>query len=206
MSLRHNHSVTLLELLLAISLLGLMVLAFYNVDLFSRYQLHTADKRAKVQNEASYALEHIAREISKAIGSYTPANQRPIDIESIAGDTILEARIDSDNDHRVSAGDKWIAYRYTGNTGSDKYQIWYCPQCSNKPCADCTPNWNDSSNVLARNITGFDLMYPNDDPPNDYSCVHVTIIGRWDATQAASSDNPQVTLHSRIHMPATSSR
>jgi len=60
---------TLIELLISIVLLSLIVLGFASINVFSRYHVITSDRRAKLQNEVSYCMEHMTRNISMAFGN-----------------------------------------------------------------------------------------------------------------------------------------
>jgi hypothetical protein len=68
MSLHHNRSVTLIELLLAISLMWLLILATSNIDMFSRGYLLGADRRSKLQNELYLVAEDICKNVAQAPG------------------------------------------------------------------------------------------------------------------------------------------
>lgn len=76
---RQGYGVTLLELLIAIAMLGMIVLAFSSIDKFSRFHVQSSDKRAQVQNEASYVLEHMVKEIGKARGGF---NNLPVTVDA----------------------------------------------------------------------------------------------------------------------------
>lgn len=77
-----NKSVTLIELLVAVALIGLVILATANIDLFSRGYLLTADRRAKLQNELYLVADDICKNVAQAPGNLSnPA-------VSVAGSTI----------------------------------------------------------------------------------------------------------------------
>ena len=136
-------AVTLLELLIAIVLLSIVVLAIGNIQIFSRYHVITADRRAKLQNEASFALEHITKNIGKAIGNrddwpvkiYNDANGIMVRIDSNGSGRTESVNITAVNSttnvaYVVLPADKWIAYRRSGSTilyypdaGSDDFPI-----------------------------------------------------------------------------------
>jgi hypothetical protein len=201
--------VTLLELLIAITLLSVIVIGFTSIDMFSRYHVLTADRRAKVQNEVSYVLEHMSKEISKAIGD---SNNLPVVIDD--SNRRVKVYIDYNPDGQRGTGDRWIAYRYRDSSApeAERYQLWYCPQCTDSTCGVCTPDdWNstgfiNNGYVLSRKITSFSPTYDNTetdgDPRDDYLEIQSTI--RWDPAQAVSFDNPEVTMSTRIKMPSVS--
>jgi hypothetical protein len=201
-----NRSITLMELLIAIVLMTLIVLAFANIDLFSRFHVLTADRRAKVQNEVSYVLEHMTKEIGKAIGDINnPAVDTTTDIQ---GDPAIIAWVDgnpyavppvSPNGRReVYPNDHRIAYRFTTETGAPgtRTQIWYYANCVG-------PNCNQAGTVGPEVIAT--RIYAGDWNPS-YNNVFVEITGRWDPdpAQQPSPDNPAITMRTRINMPSVS--
>lgn len=214
MNLRLNKAVTLLELLIAISLAGIMVLAFLSIELFSRYHLKTSERRAKLQNDVSYILEHMSKEIVKAIGNERIYGANSvIDNGTISNDEAVSVYIDaSGNGQREDpinnppAGqDCWIAYRL--RPGSDDYQMWYCPKCEDKPCTNCDPNWGTTINILSKkHITAFAINKPGGAILSN-NTIEIQITACWDPgnlTTCGSPDNPSVTMRNRIKMPAVS--
>jgi type II secretory pathway component PulJ len=196
-------AVTLVELLIAIVLLSLVVLNFSSLDLFSRHHVITADRRVKVQNEVSLAMEHMAKQLSRAIGNI--GIQGPVSIidpansAGVPADFLLQCYIDADasggpGDGQRNIADRWIGYRLNGN------QLQYCSQCTDNTCAVCAPaSWE----LVADNITGFistGLINENN--------ITLTVSGCWDADNlffaCGSPDNPSVTMHTRIKMPSVS--
>lgn len=213
MNSRQNRSVTLLELLIAITLLSVIVLAFSSIELFSRHHVLTSERRATLQNEVSYVLEHMSKGISRAIGNGLINSGSVIRRDAIAGDTAIWAYIDYDGNGQRSSSDRWIAYRFTGLAGSDAYQMQYCSYCTNPDpnpnlkCVICTPAWGTPSNsILTTKIFDFKPNYDNTtadgDPIDNY--VDITITARWEPGQPVSVDNPQVTMTTRIKMPSVS--
>jgi hypothetical protein len=63
-------AVTLMELLVAISLLTVVVLASGAFDLTSRRMLQSSERKTAVLNDINYVTDHIQKHISQAIGSY----------------------------------------------------------------------------------------------------------------------------------------
>lgn len=201
MNLFRNKSLTLLELIIAITLMALVVLGFSSIDLFSRFQVLSSDRRARAQNEASLVLEHMTKEISKAVGSASISGQEAVSTAfSIDADTAIHARIDADGDGKVSSGDLWIAYRFTNTT----YQIEYCPSCPSVPCITCQPIWGSSDeNILSKKITAFIPIYNSS---NNYVDISVTACDEPGNVpdNCGSRENPTVTLQTRIKIPAVS--
>jgi len=190
-----DKSITLLELLIAIALLSVIILALSGVDFFSRSHVIDSDRRATLQNEVSRVLEHMSKEIVRAIGNMAIAGQNPIDLTNILGDTAIRIFVDQDQDGQISAGDRWIAYRY--NAAS--FQIWYCPQCTDISCTTCIPLWGDTANVIAHHISLFN-------PSVIDNCVEVRITACWNpaAADCGTVNNPHLTMHTHIKMPSVS--
>lgn len=195
---KNIRSVTLIELMIGIIIMGTLIVGFFGFQIFFNSQVIDTDKRAKVQNELAYCLEHMAKEISKAIGD---VNNSPVNIANIGGDVAIEVKIDSNLNGQRESTDRVIAYRFTGSSGG--YEIKYCPECTNKPCAACNPNWD---NVLSSRIIGFTPSYSSSD-----NYVGINITACWDpdgspVACSSNSSNPSLEMKNRIYMPAVSTR
>lgn len=194
-------ALTLTELLITLVLISVIIFALSNIDVFSRFQVTSADRRAKVQNEASLVLEHIAKRLSQAAGNemltgpntviYTVENDSP------AGD-------DDNNRLNFFSGSQdagyWRGYRYR-NTGQNKNQILYCDSCTSSTCDTCS--------VIATNIVGFMPFKPNDAGGRlNTNAIPVSVRACWDASGTSgalgSAENPCVTLNTRLVMPMVS--
>jgi Tfp pilus assembly protein PilW len=213
MSLPHNKSVTLLELLIALVILSAFILVFSNIVIFSRYHVVTAARRAQVQNEVSLVLEHMNKQISRAIGNEAAFGVNSVvNTGSISGNTAVRVFIDQDGDgQRNLATDRWIAYRFQGTTGANAGQLRYCPQCSTAACITCVPAWGTADNTIGRLISGFVITKPALLwVPNVLSenWLEVQITGCWDSdgvpSACGTSDNPAATMRMRIKMPSVS--
>jgi Tfp pilus assembly protein PilW len=198
---RLNTGVSLLELLIAMVLFATISLGFFALDTFSRRQVLYSERQAKVQNEVSIALEHITREVTRAVGSTAITGQSPVDLTAISGDAALRVYVDlaadgiSAGDGRWGTpGDRWRAYRFTGASGavSGRYQLWYYPNYVNN---------SSTSEVIARNIDGFNVSTTS-------NYVTVSIDGCWDPAGAigacGSAQNPRVSMVVSIYMPSVS--
>lgn len=186
MNPRLNRSITLMELLIAIVLMTLMVLSFASIDLYSRYHVFTADRRAKVQNEASIVLEHMAKEISKAIGDTI---QLPVTIETAGGPNPvwrrIKAWIDSNQNAIRDISDIETAYQW--NRGDSRVRYW--------------PDYTGPNEVISNRITDFNISQTD-------NYVFVQLTACWDPTSTTwscgTSDNPTVTMRIHIKMPSVS--
>ena len=203
----HNKALTLLELLISLILLGVVVLAIFSIEYFSRSNVVSSVRMATLQNEASCALEHMSKWISQAIGSVTDPTPT-INVANIAGDRAIQFRLDSNGNGRRDAADTRMAYRWTGLAGANSYLILYCPNCTNPPCTQCNPNWNE---VIARNV----IYFGNPNPPgpagpivpggNNFIPVQVRVCSNTASFGTCGTvDNPTVTMSTNIKMPSVS--
>ncbi len=196
MNPRLNKSLSLMELMIAVSLLGVLILAFASIETFSHYHVVASNKRAKVQNELSNALAHMTKQISRAIGDTT---QPTVDITAqISSDPAIRVWIDgnANGKRETYPSDYEIAYRYR-NSGTDNYQIWYYSVCVGP---NCNQPGSTNPEVIVRNISSA----PTYSITGNY--VGVELIGRWHAYEGKSIDNPEVTMRTRIYMPSVSTR
>lgn len=188
---QHNKSVTLLELLIAIALLSVIAIGFSSIDLFSRYHVISSDRRAKLQNEISYVLEHMTKEISKAVGD---VSHRPI-VPSPSSDIII-AWIDVNQNGRQDPypTDHCVMYWYQDNP---TYQILYYPNTGSSSAYE----------IIARKINSCSFQHAwTAAQRNNY--VDITIAACWDPdgvpNACGTPDNPSVTMRTQIKMPAVS--
>jgi len=197
MSPHLKKSITLLELLIAITLLSVIVLGFTSIDLFSRFHVLTADRRAKVQNEVSYVLEHMAKNITGTNirgGAIGNINALPINRANIGGNSAIRIRIDSNNNGQLDVQDIEIAYVKLSNN----YQIWYYSDYTNQ-----ANSYDIISRVISSNFSNTYVVYDN-----TTNFIGVTIIGCWNPSGSpyacGTSDNPNVRMQNSIKMPSVS--
>ena len=204
-----SKSLTLLELIIGLVLLTIVVLTLSSVDFFSRTHIITSSRMATLSNEVSLALEHMSKEITRAIGNTAIAEQDPINLDNISGDSAIRVYVDQNQNGQrddPGEGDRWIAYRWTAANGNqnDRYQIWYCPDCQNNQCTRCDPVWGNAGNIVARHISQFTPLQPA-----NTNYVEVEITACWNPTDAGCGTvnnpaNPAVRMRSRIRMPSVS--
>jgi len=193
MNSRLNQSLTLFELLIAIVLLSLMVLGFASIDLFSRHHVLTSERRAQVQNEVSFVLEHMAKNLSQAIGS---SSNPGIDVDM--PNRRIRVRWDRNSNGRPddNGPNDWIVYIYNPGTREIGYNESYSPP----------PGWPATTWVVISNriITPFTINYI---PGNNYVDID-PLTACWDPASTTWScgapDNPTVTMRTRIKMPSVS--
>jgi hypothetical protein len=207
--------VTLLELIIAIILMSIVMHGILYIEFFSRFQVKSSMRQTKVQTELSVALSHMTKGISKAIGNeVVNTADTVVAIDNNPNSVVLRVYIDASNngkreDPKDNPGlteDHWIAYSY-GTSGApvNRYKVTYCGRCRRDNCNQCMDAEEDiSSNItsfipdpsLAKPVNGFGQLNNN--------FVTIQIQACWDATLAASLDNPCFTMSSRIEMPAVS--
>jgi Tfp pilus assembly protein PilV len=184
-------SITLLELLICITLIGLIVLGFFNIHIFSRYHLVTATRRANLQNEVSYILEHMAKKISGAIGD---VRNYPINFT----DPFLTVRVDSNQNGILDATDNFSAYEYN----STQHLLRFCSNFT-IPTRTC----NSGYEVVSRHITSsLNSTYVVFNNTTNYMTVSINACWEPDRATCGQSENPTVTMTSRIKMPSVSTR
>jgi len=212
MSKNQNRSFSLLELVISLVLVTMIVLGVTSIQTFSRNHVITSDRRARLQNQLYYLLEHTSKNLSRAIGNEVIGGANSVidinDSTGVPGETYrIKAYIDDGNGRRnasTPAEDYWIAYRYIGSgSGSNRYQVQYCGKCASKLCDICSfaGGWE----TIADNIISF---IPNK-PVNPLGIlkdnfVAIDIKGRHDATKAIDINNPEISMSNRIRLPSVS--
>lgn len=224
---REKNAVTLLELILAIVFLSVIVLGINSIYYFSHFQTVNTDRRARLQNQLSIAVEHMRKEIGKAIGNEAiDGADQVIDTTSgVSGNTAIKVYVDSGTAYvsgvnaiyrvgdgrRGTASDRWIAYRWTGAAGitgvpNSQYEISFCPRCLDIPnCTVCNAGaWGVAQNVVAKNISAFiPVKTTNTIGQLNNNSITVAITACWDPSIVESVDNPCVnTTTSLITMPS----
>lgn len=207
-------SVTLLELLIAIVLLSVIVLGLTSIDIFSRHHVVDADRRAKLQNEIYFLMEHMTRNVV-GVPVVTGGNNSggAIGNEIINGsDTVIDIATDSGNNDRkrlkiyVDADmdgvrdaevgdpdedeDHWIAYLFYDSSagGGNENKFRFCARCKNKNCSvgggACSSGWV----TLAENIVDFIPVKPvNGSLELDNNYINVQITACFDPANAITA-------------------
>ena len=183
-----QNALTLIELLIAVALIGIMAVGVSSLSTFAQFHLVTADRSAQAQYEASFVLEHMAKQVYRGIGDI---NNAAVQLSSTNRE--MRVYIDADGDGiRDPFGDDYtIAYRWV----SAQNELQYCDECSDISCSGCTAGWE----VISDRITDFNRSWNS-----NLNYVTVTIESRFDPVVARSISNPQITMQNRIEMPAVS--
>ncbi len=177
-----NHAFSLVELIIAISLMGLIILAIVAVDVGSRGFLKTSDDESTLQNEANFVMETIAKDIS---GSFR-GNKNNRSIISSGTDT-LEIRLKGSGASFDYSNSKWVRYQFAGAT--IKKQV--CEGTLNISSDGKCNSWTSiPQQQLVKNIIK-DCAF-NFDP--DTAVVGITITARAKPSENPGQDNPEVIL------------
>lgn len=193
-------SVTLFELLIAIALLSIVLLAFSSIHIFSNAHVITADRRTKLQNEVSKILEHMTKNVQMGIGY--PDNP---------------ALIASGNTFTVKANPSTFPEYWdpTPSNPADDDKITYTLYDPTHTLSCTIIHWDGSSEpteVLSRHIITGVALGPMPDPPvsgfyidtsNNNSTVEIGLAARFDPDRSISIDNPQVSMKTRIYVRAS---
>jgi len=185
-----------------------MALGFYSIDIFSRSQVLNTRRRALLQDELNRVLLHMGKYVQRGIGdrnnpalSYTLPNGFVVRIDcgltpaDYNDDTLVVYELDNTN-HTLS-----VLCR--DNTGTNS-----CPQdpISGRTCIPLEEKL--STHIVSGVIIG--LM---SDPPaagfyyqkSDNDCrLDVGLVARWNPSQAAGPDNPQVAVRSTFYAGCSS--
>jgi Tfp pilus assembly protein PilV len=191
-------SVTFIELLIAIILLAVVILAINNIDVFSRYHIVSSDQRVKVQNDIARCLEHITKNAVNTIGNEeTYGTNTTVYVNPDSNNTttlsfFTDTNKNGTRDSGEGAGDYWVRYNY--NTTDHSFS--YCSQCPDAACAACS----GSEEILAKDITEFSV-HKNLTEGNH---INVTIAACWDPTKACDISNPGFNMTTAITLPSVS--
>lgn len=200
---RQNKSVTLIELIIAISLVAVIILGINSISIFSHYQVISSDRRAKLQNNVSYSLDHITKQGLKTIGNekvFNPPVNSAVRVSALnATNSFLAFFIDANgNGRRDTVDDYWIRYSFA----SASRQLSYCDNCgSSSACGTCFAT--DGREVLSNKITAFRPTKVAKSGEGIHH-VEVEITGRWYVSMPVSADNPEVTMKTTIQLPSVS--
>ena len=210
---RYINGVTLVELIIASALSAGLILLLTAVLIFSRRQASGIDRAMVVQTEASIALEHISRQVIRAIGSINIADPAPLGRNPVQFDPLgLTMSIyvdeglvpDSVGDGRWNTqGDHWIGYTYQPAVDPANQRIVFCTNCAAPPC-------NCNNQIISTRI-----FAPAPAPAVVWSrtdnYITLSVTATWDGNDPLlppppSPENPVVIMQTRIKMPSVSTR
>ncbi len=186
---------SLIELLVSMILMSLVLLGFFSIELFSRHHVVSSDRRAKVQNEISYAIEYMSKYTQQSIGDF---NNPPISIyPTVGAQTGFRVRVDLNSPKTASdlSDDTWVNFYLDGTT--------------------LKALQGSTTEILSEKISGvFDASVMPEFPDKGFyvsitdqgAAVDIGLVGRYDPAAAASSDNPQITMKTRLVSPSSSAQ
>lgn len=191
MNLNLKKSVTLVELIIAISLFGVLVVAFTSFDTYSRQHVIVSDRRARLQNELAYALEQMSKYVLQGTGNF---NNQPLQ-QTTNG---FRIRVDLHNPPTPAdlSDDTWISYTLSGNTLS-------CSLNSQTLSTHIISNVSYGSLPTSNPAAGFYYYFTDSN-----TMVEIGLVGRWDPSplSAISVDNPQVVMKTKVYTRCSSAR
>ncbi len=162
-SLAYQKGITLVELIIALTLLGLIAAAGTAIDFTSRMALIRGKKRVDVRGKASFAMEHMARHIRFA-------NEASVS----GGGTIIEIRLDY-KDCDIQS----VSALNTASNVTDDYKAKYEYRLASKelryayiPPGGTWPSWNNME-VIATEVTACSFTI-NNNPPNVKISIRLT--------------------------------
>ncbi|MDD5195536.1 MAG: prepilin-type N-terminal cleavage/methylation domain-containing protein [Candidatus Omnitrophica bacterium] len=192
-------AVTLVELIIAIALLGVIVLGAMAFDRASRGLLNSSERRTQVLNEATFALEHITRCALNGIGNVnepalqtasTPYNETILCIQT---DFTQDGRYEPFNASASAVTDRTVGYALD----TVNHQIFYCPNTAyDHRAGQGLPG--EAHEILTSRATGFTFNING-------NTATVEVTTRLDPTQPVDQrDNPEVNITTTIETPGYS--
>jgi hypothetical protein len=183
MKAHYNKSVSLVELLIASTLIILIAVGFTGIDIFSRHHVINAERRVKMQNELAYTLETVNKAVTRGIGDY---NNPPLALLANG----FQVRVDdnSPGTPRDYGDDTLVNFTLSGN--DLKYQVGAGPE--EILASHILPGVNFGS-LPPNPADGFYIQLSNND-----TMLEIALVARWKPNEASSIDNPQVSMKSNI--------
>ncbi|KPK96939.1 MAG: hypothetical protein AMJ95_11750 [Omnitrophica WOR_2 bacterium SM23_72] len=188
-----NFGVTLIELSVAVILISFIVLGIANIDKFYHFHVGDADRRIKIQYEASIALEHMTYQLGKGIGDTI---KPPVTLLLASGPDYRGVRVWVDQNQNGMQDDypedREIGYLFQDSLSAIEYY---------NPCRGPSCNWAGSqlNETIAGQIAECTFSWSEGG-----NFVDVNITTRYNTSISPSVDNPEINMTARIQMPAVS--
>lgn len=210
--LSHNHAVTLLELIVAMVLFSMIILYFSALEQIGRRTTFLAERKAQVQNEAIFVLEHMRQQLIKTIGYadmiYSGISVNPLYIVEKGGGKrkLLKYWTDGNLNGRWDTND--TVGCYAARDGNNQV-VFYNNDNTNYSGNSC----GGGAEVLSSRIVSFSTTPPAiQRSPFDLTSNYITltVTACWDPSEAngtcgdEKADNPQVTMQTTVAMPSVS--
>lgn len=178
--------ITLIELLVAIIMLGVVGIGFASVGIFARYQTVSADRRSQILNEAAIAVESIAKKVRHSEGW----EEEPAFVVDTDGEGV---NIRKNDGVPSTVSSDFCRFEFEGNT-------LYYRDSPDSPTRE----------VVARKIVEFSLrtVDPIDpatlNPQKPYALsIHVKTVYNPGAS-ISYPDNPDATIDTTVICPSVS--
>lgn len=174
-------SFILTELLIAIVLLALVILAATSVDITSRRFFAAIKEQAHAQDEAKIAIEHMVRNFVQAHEIY--------DFEAVASDPwTIGVRLDPNSTPNTDGDDTWIVYRFFGAAWEGEIQ--YYPNAGHPSAGTWT---STPYEVIAT-----DIVVPPDSYPPGRAPMFMVTDNRIDIDITAGDGDISVNLQTSV--------
>ena len=139
----HKPGTTLLELVITMVIFGMVIFGFYNIQVFSDYQVVSSSRKAQLQNEAALILEHMAKYLSNVTAN--PGSDAITFVNSSGVFSALRAYADSNANGMLDTDvDSWLEYNL-----SSKGVMTYCANLTSPGGASCQAG---QSMVLSKKV------------------------------------------------------
>lgn len=190
---------SLLELLIAVLVLCLVMFGIYNIQLFSDSQVVSASRKATLESEATYLIEHMSKYLGKAVSN---ARTYPV---ALSGDRVLIWNDKSPydgvlQDHLDSSPDTLVYYDHASSGA-----VTFCANASTSGYPG-TVSCNSGVETLASHVvSSFASTYISVD--NTTNCVGLEVTSCWNPSSTSTCGklkNPAVSLKNRVDMPSVS--
>lgn len=188
-NIMRKNAITLVELIIALSLMGAVILGAMAFDRVSRGFLASTERQTRVVNTATFVADHIAKRALTAIGDINnPAVYSGTAPTAAGGGAMLFLQQDSNGNGRWEPGTDLIV-GYTLDAANNT--LLYCPDAST--CAVTETLADRVFSFTPRFIIGVRCY------------AEVTITTRFDVAQAADpTTNPEAVVETSINVPGCS--
>ncbi|MCX7927543.1 MAG: prepilin-type N-terminal cleavage/methylation domain-containing protein [Candidatus Omnitrophica bacterium] len=181
-------SVTLIELIIALTIFTMVILGFLSIDVFSRYQLLSSDRRAKLQNEAAFILDHMTKTLSTVIGSVV---EEPVNLTQVSGTTQQVIGF-IDNGSGIRSTNANVSYCYnTTSCQAGTYILSFQRPAGTGAVETLSTHVNFfSANLVNRNQLNVNISLCWDPDNQPHPC--------------GTMDNPAISMNTTIRFPGVS--
>jgi Tfp pilus assembly protein PilE len=207
---QNTKSITLVELMISLLVVGIMVLSFYSLETFSHQQVISAHRRVKLQGNLSFCLEHMSKYIQQSTGNINtlPIKLYPNEISP----TGFQVNFDCKATPSDLTDDVWVYYALSDVDSDTKPELSVA--CSGTNCGTTTKcsEIPITPEVISRNIiTGFSTGVLPEPLESGFSVyvdalgnfIDIGLVGRFDPDSPESAGtggviNPQVEMKTKV--------